>query len=117
MDFGGGVFQVVATSGDTQTGGTDIDSAVVEYLIESFRSQTGLDPHNDVTAMVRLKEAAEKAKIELSNLFTTEVNLPFLLADSNGPKHLQLTMSRAKLEQTLSSDCAKNTRTNIQGPV
>ncbi len=99
MDFGGGVFQVVATSGDTQTGGTDIDSAVVEYLIESFRSQTGLDPHNDVTAMVRLKEAAEKAKIELSNLFTTEVNLPFLLADSNGPKHLQLTMSRAKLEQ------------------
>jgi len=99
MDFGGGVFQVVATSGDTQTGGTDIDSAVVEYLIESFRSQTGLDPHNDVTAMARLKEAAEKAKIELSNLFTTEVNLPFLLADSSGPKHLQLTITRAKLEQ------------------
>jgi len=99
MDFGGGVFQVVATSGDTQTGGTDIDSAVVEYLIESFRSQTGLDPHNDVTAMARLKEAAEKAKIELSNLFTTEVNLPFLLADSSGPKHLQLTITIAKLEQ------------------
>jgi molecular chaperone DnaK len=99
MDFGGGVFQVVATSGDTQTGGTDIDNGVVEYFLETFRSQTGLDARNDKTAMVRLKEAAEKAKIELSNLFTTEINLPFLASDSSGPKHFQLTMSRAKLEQ------------------
>lgn len=99
MDFGGGVFQVVATSGDTQTGGTDIDNAIVEYLLETFRNQTGIDVHADLTAMVRLKEASEKAKIELSNLFTTEINLPFLASDSAGPKHLQLTISRAKLEQ------------------
>lgn len=99
MDFGGGVFQVIATSGDTQTGGTDIDNGVVEYFLETFRSQTGLDIRNDKSAMVRLKEAAEKAKIELSNLFTTDISLPFLASDSSGPKHFQLTMSRAKLEQ------------------
>jgi molecular chaperone DnaK len=99
MEFGGGVFEVIATSGDTQTGGTDIDNALVEYLIETFRDQTGVDLHRDPTAMVRLKEAAEKAKIELSNLFTTDISLPFLASDSAGPKHLQLTISRAKLEQ------------------
>ncbi len=99
MDFGGGVFQVIATSGDTLTGGTDIDNAVVDYFVETFREQTGLDVRSDVKAMLRLKEAAEKAKIELSNLFTTEVSLPFLSADSSGPKHFRLTMSRAKLEQ------------------
>ena len=99
MDFGGGVFQVIATSGDTQTGGTDIDNAVVEYFVETFRSQTGLDISKDLTAMVRLREAAEKAKIELSSLFSSEVSLPFLTSDSTGPKHFQLTMSRAKLEQ------------------
>lgn len=99
MDFGGGVFQVIATSGDTQTGGTDIDNAILEYLVESFKSQTGIDLHQDLTAMVRLKEAAEKAKIELSNLFQTEISLPFISSDSAGPKHLQLVMTRAKLEQ------------------
>ncbi|HZW58436.1 MAG TPA: molecular chaperone DnaK [Nitrososphaerales archaeon] len=99
MDFGGGVFQVIATSGDTLSGGTDVDKAIVEYLIETFRNQTGIDLHGDATAMVRLKEAAEKAKIELSNLFTTDISLPFIASDSSGPKHLQLTMSRAKLEQ------------------
>jgi molecular chaperone DnaK len=99
MEFGGGVFEVIATSGDTQTGGTDIDNALMEYLIETFRDQTGIDLRRDPTAMVRLKEAAEKAKIELSNLFTTDISLPFLASDSSGPKHLQLTISRAKLEQ------------------
>jgi molecular chaperone DnaK len=99
MDFGGGVFQVITTSGDTQTGGTDIDNAIVNYFVENFRTQTGLDLSKDLTAMVRLKDAAEKAKIELSNLFTTEVSLPFLSSDAAGPKHFQLTFTRTKLEQ------------------
>jgi molecular chaperone DnaK len=99
MEFGEGVFEVIATSGDTQTGGTDIDNAIVNYLVDTFRQQTGLDVTRDLTAMVRLREAAEKAKIDLSNMFTTEISLPFLSSDNGGPKHLQLTMSRVKLEQ------------------
>jgi len=98
MEFGGGVFQVLATSGDTQTGGTDIDNAVVEYLLADFQRQTGISLRNDRAAMTRLKEAAEKAKIELSNLVTTDVDLPFLTQDSSGPKHLHTTLTRAKLE-------------------
>jgi len=99
MDFGGGVFQVVATSGDTQTGGTDVDNAVLNYLADEFRAQTGIDLRNDKMAMMRLKDAAEKAKIELSNLFTTEISLPFIASDTSGPKHLQMTLTRTKLEQ------------------
>jgi molecular chaperone DnaK len=99
MDFGGGVFQVVATSGDTQTGGTDVDNAVLNYLADEFKAQTGIDLRNDSMAMMRLKDAAEKAKIELSNLFTTEISLPFVASDSSGPKHLQTTLTRTKLEQ------------------
>jgi len=99
MEFGGGVFQVLATSGDTKTGGADIDNAVVDYLVSEFRSQTGIDLQNDKTAMARLKEAGEKAKIELSNLFTTEISLPFIATDATGPKHLQITLTRTKLEQ------------------
>src|SRR3989449_5822086 len=98
MEFGGGVFQVLATSGDTQTGGTDIDNAVVEYLLADFQRQTGISLRNDRAAMTRLKEAAEKAKIELSNLVTTDVDPQFLTKDSSGPKHLQTTLTRAKLE-------------------
>ncbi|MFH0896686.1 MAG: molecular chaperone DnaK [Candidatus Bathyarchaeota archaeon] len=99
MDFGQGVFQVLATSGDTKTGGADIDNAVVDYLVEEFRRQTGIDLRGDRMAMARLKEAAEKAKIELSNLFTTDVSLPFVASSSGGPKHLQITLTRTKLEQ------------------
>jgi molecular chaperone DnaK len=99
MDFGGGVFQVISTSGDTQTGGADIDYAVVDYLVAEFQRQTGLDLRSDKTAMARLKEAGEKAKIELSNLFTTEVSLPFISSDQGEPKHLQITLTRTKLEQ------------------
>ncbi len=99
MDFGGGVFQVIATSGDTQTGGTDVDNAVVEFLLNELRGQSGIDLRNDRMAMIRLKDAAEKAKIELSNLFTTEISLPFIASDASGPKHLQLTLTRTKLEQ------------------
>src|SRR5947208_579155 len=99
MDFGGGVFQVLSTSGDTQTGGTDIDNAIVEYLLTEFQRQTGISLRNDRMAMTRLKEAAEKAKIELSTLLTTDVDLPFISADSSQPKHLHTTLTRAKLEE------------------
>ena len=99
MDFGQGVFQVLATSGDTKTGGADIDYALVDYLVDEFRRQTQITLRNDPTAMARLKEAAEKAKIELSNLFTTEVSLPFIAQNDSGPQHLQITVTRTKLEQ------------------
>lgn len=99
MEFGQGVFQVLATSGDTQTGGTDVDNAVIELLIQDFRSRTGIDLRNDRTAMARLKEAAEKAKIELSNLISTDVDLPFVATDSSGPKNLHYTITRTKLEE------------------
>src|SRR5215831_85466 len=98
MEFGGGVFQVLSTSGDTQTGGTDIDNAIVEHLLIEFQRQTGINLRNDQAAMTRLKEAAEKAKIELSTLLTTDVDLPFIGSDSSGPKHLHVTLTRAKLE-------------------
>src|SRR6266849_7548305 len=99
MEFGGGVFQVLATSGDTQTGGTDVDNAIMEYLLIEFQRQTGISLRNDRAAMTRLKEAAERAKIELSTLFTTDVDLPFITSDSSGPKNLHTTLTRAKLEQ------------------
>src|SRR6266436_5427907 len=99
MDFGGGVFQVLSTSGDTQTGGTDIDNAIVDHLLTEFQRQTGLNLRNDQSAMTRLKEAAEKAKIELSTLLTTDIDLPFISSDNSGPKHLHLTLTRSKLEE------------------
>ena len=99
MEFGQGVFQVLATSGDTQTGGADIDNAVINLLVEDFRSKTGLDIRNDRTAMARLKEAAERAKIELSNIVSTEIDLPFLASGPSGPKNLHFVLTRAKLEE------------------
>ncbi len=99
MDFGSGVFQVISTSGDTKTGGADIDYAVVDYLVEEFKRQTKIDLRSDKTAMARLKETGEKAKIELSNLFTTDVSLPFIASDQGEPIHLQITLTRTKLEQ------------------
>ncbi len=99
MDFGGGVFEVLSTSGDTQLGGTDLDNAVVQHLLKDFRDQQGIDLSGDKMAMLRLKEAAEKAKIELSTMLTTDVDLPFIASDSTGPKHLHATLTRAKLEQ------------------
>ncbi len=99
MDFGGGVFQVLATSGDTQTGGADIDNALVEYSLSEFRKQSGIDLRNDRVAMTRLKEAAEKAKIELSTLVNTDIDLPFIASDQSGPKNLHLSLNRAKLEE------------------
>jgi len=99
MDFGSGVFEVLSTSGDTQTGGADVDKVVMDYLISEFKSKTGIDLTSDQKAMARLKEAAEKAKIELSNLFTTEIELPYIAMNANGPQNLQITLTRAKLEQ------------------
>jgi len=99
MEFGKGVFQVLATSGDTQTGGTDIDKAIIQVLLQDFRSKTGIDLSADRTAMARLKEAAEQAKIQLSNLTSTDVDLPFIASDSSGPKNLHYTLTRTKLEE------------------
>jgi molecular chaperone DnaK len=113
MEFGGGVFQVLATSGDTQTGGTDIDNAIVEHLLTEFQRQTGINLRNDPAAMTRMKEAAEKAKIELSTLLTTDIDLPFIASDSSGPKHLHLTLTRAKLED-LAGPIVKRVETPIR---
>ncbi len=101
MEFGGGVFQVLSTSGDTQLGGTDMDQVLVDYLAGEFKKTEGIDLKNDKTAMQRLREAAEKAKIELSTVFETDINLPFITATNEGPKHLTLRLTRAKLEQLI----------------
>ena len=98
MDFGGGVFEVVSTSGDTQLGGTDMDNAVIDHIAGEFKKETGIDVRNDKMAMQRLREAAEKAKIELSNVLETDINLPFITADASGPKHLTMKLTRSKLE-------------------
>jgi len=108
LDVGDGVFQVRATSGDTFLGGDDFDLRVMDYLIEQFRKDNSIDLHNDRQALQRLKEAAEKAKIELSTTMQTEINLPYLTADASGPKHLVMTLSRAKLEQ-LTADLVDRT--------
>jgi len=99
MDFGTGVFEVLATSGDTRTGGTDLDQAVMDYVVSEFKRETGIDLRGDVKAMARLKDAAETAKIELSNLITTDIDLPYIVTDATGPKNLHMTLTRAKLEQ------------------
>jgi len=99
MDFGQGVFEVISTSGDTELGGTDMDEILANFILDEFKKETGLDLKKDSMASVRLKEAAEKAKIELSTVFETEINLPFITADQNGPKHLQQKITRAKLEE------------------
>ncbi|MGB8982480.1 MAG: molecular chaperone DnaK [Anaerolineales bacterium] len=108
LDVGDGVFQVRATSGDTFLGGDDFDLRVMDYLIEQFKKDNSIDLHNDRQALQRLKEASEKAKIELSTTMQTEINLPYLTADASGPKHLVMTLSRAKLEQ-LTADLVDRT--------
>jgi molecular chaperone DnaK len=101
MDFSGGVFEVVATSGDTQLGGTDMDEIVMKYVVQEFKKQTGVDLNSDKMAMWRVREACEKAKIELSTTMSTEINLPFISADASGPKHLSQTITRATLEELI----------------
>ncbi len=101
MEFEEGVFEVKSTSGDTQLGGTDMDAAIVDYLVKEFKKTEGIDISKDKVAMQRMREAAEKAKIELSTVLDTELNLPFLTADGNGPKHFTHKLTRAKLEQII----------------
>ena len=108
LDVGDGVFQVRATSGDTFLGGDDFDLRIMDYLIEQFKKDNGIDLNNDRQALQRLKEASEKAKIELSTTMQTEINLPYLTADASGPRHLVMTLSRAKLEQ-LTADLVDRT--------
>src|SRR5579872_352545 len=101
MEFGGGVFEVKSTSGDTQLGGTDMDNLLVDYIVSQFKAQSGVDIRNDKVAIQRVREAGEKAKIELSTTVTTEINLPFIASDSSGPKNLAMTLTRAKLEELI----------------
>lgn len=98
-----GGFKVMATSGDTQLGGTDMDNALIDYIAKEFKRDTGIDLKGDKMAMQRLREAAEKAKVELSSTLTTDINLPFITADSTGPKHLTMAINRAKLEELIGS--------------
>ena len=99
LELGDGVFEVKSTNGDTHLGGDDFDNRIVNWLVDEFKKDTGIDLSKDRMALQRLREAAEKAKIELSSVANTEVNLPFITADANGPKHLQKSLSRAKFEQ------------------
>lgn len=101
LELGDGVFEVKATNGDTHLGGDDFDQRVMEWFIQEFKKQTGIDVSNDKMALQRLKEAAEKAKIELSTKMQSDVNVPFLTADQSGPKHMLLTMNRSKFEQLI----------------
>jgi len=99
LEIGDGVFEVKATNGDTYLGGDDFDQRVINYLLEEFKKENGIDLSSDRQAMQRLKDAAEKAKIELSSTMETEINIPFITADKSGPKHLDIKLSRSKLEQ------------------
>ena len=99
LELGDGVFEVKATNGDTHLGGDDFDQRIIEWLAAEFKRETGIDLRSDRTALQRLKEAGEKAKMELSTVLQTEVNLPFITADASGPRHLNINLSRAKLEQ------------------
>ena len=101
LDIGDGVFEVLATNGNTHLGGDDFDERIISYLVDEFKKSNGIDLRQDKMAMQRLKEAAEKAKIELSGMQQTQINLPFITADANGPKHLDITLTRAKFEELI----------------
>ncbi|MDW7725525.1 MAG: molecular chaperone DnaK [Candidatus Methanoperedens sp.] len=101
MELGGGVFEVKSTSGDTELGGTDMDNRIVDYIAEEFKKEHGIDLRQDKVANQRLRDAAEKAKIELSTTLTTDINQPFITADAGGPKHLTMTLTRSKLEDII----------------
>ncbi len=109
LELGDGVFEVKSTNGDTHLGGDNFDQRVIEWMIKSFKSDTGIDLGQDRMALQRLREAAEKAKIELSSSQSTDINLPFITADASGPKHLQYSLSRAKFEQMV-EDLIENTK-------
>ena len=108
LDLGGGVFEVLSTDGDTHLGGDDFDRVIIDYLVEEFKNENGIDISKDAMALQRLREGAEKAKVELSSSSQTEINLPYLSADATGPKHLVKTLTRAKFEQ-LADELIKRT--------
>ncbi|HZT08441.1 MAG TPA: molecular chaperone DnaK [Chloroflexota bacterium] len=112
LRLGDGVFEVISTNGDTHLGGDDFDQRIIDWICDEFKAQEGIDMRQDRMALQRLKEAAEKAKVELSSVLQAEINLPFITADASGPKHLVLTLTRAKLEQ-LTGDLIERTK----GPV
>src|SRR5690606_11844409 len=99
LELGEGVFEVKSTNGDTHLGGDDFDQRVIDYIADEFKKENGVDLRNDPMALQRLKEAAEKAKFELSSSMSTNINLPFITADASGPKHLNLDLTRSKFEQ------------------
>ena len=101
MEMGSGVFEVIATSGDTALGGTDMDRAIQNWIVDQFTEQSGFDIREDHTAMMRILEAAEKAKVELSSTFTTRINLPFITSSEDGPLHIDLELTRSKMEEIL----------------
>ena len=113
LDIGDGVFEVLATNGNTHLGGDDFDQAIIDYLVSEFKKSDGIDLSKDKMAMQRLKEAAEKAKIELSGMQQTQINLPFITADSSGPKHLDISLTRAKFEELISK-FVEETRTPVE---
>jgi molecular chaperone DnaK len=113
LDIGDGVFEVLSTNGNTHLGGDDFDDAIMNYLVDEFKKSEGIDLKKDKMAMQRLKEAAEKAKIELSGMQQTQINLPFITADATGPKHLDISLTRAKFEELI-SDLVEQTRTPVE---
>lgn len=113
LDIGDGVFEVLSTNGNTRLGGDDFDERIMNYLVDEFKKSNGIDLKTDKMAMQRLKEAAEKAKIELSGMQQTQINLPFITADANGPKHLDVTLTRAKFEELI-SDLIEATKVPVQ---
>ncbi len=113
LDIGDGIIEVLATAGDTRLGGDDFDERIMNYLVEEFKKAEGIDLSKDRVAMQRLKEAAEKAKIELSGVTTTNINLPYITADATGPKHLDVTLSRAKFNE-LTADLVERTLTPVR---
>ena len=113
LDIGDGVFEVLSTNGNTHLGGDDFDQRIIDYLVSEFKKSNGIDLSADRMAMQRLKEAAEKAKIELSGMQQTQINLPFITADSTGPKHLDVTLTRAKFEELI-SDLIEATKVPVE---
>ena len=113
LELGDGVFEVKSTSGDNRLGGDDVDQVIMDYLVDTFKKSTGIDLHNDATAVQRLKEAAEKAKIELSTKTKVEISIPFVTADQNGPKHIKEELTRAKFEELI-ADILKRLETPVK---
>jgi len=113
LEIGDGVFEVLATNGNTHLGGDDFDERIIDYLVSEFKKEHGIDLRKDKMALQRLKEAAEKAKIELSGVLTTNINLPFITADASGPKHLDITLTRAKFDE-LTADLVEKTMEPLQ---